>query len=83
MNKAFVHLRTRGSIMADDVRREAIDIDSIFSGEYTIYAIEDRLLRRRERDKIEERKKPVKKDAQGLLNSACITHFPHFSHLAY
>ena len=68
MNKAFVHLRTRGSIMADDVRREAI---------------EDRLLRRRERDKIEERKKPVKKDAQGLLNSACITHFPHFSHLAY
>ena len=134
MNKAFVHLRTRGSIMANDVRREAI---------------EDRLLRRRERDKIpltaklsrgktfavvhkthhslenfrdasgpchyilytandsrgklsrlakkprkfspskvlpytvEEREKPVKKDAQGLLNSACITHFPHFSHLAY
>ena len=55
MNKAFVHLRTRGSIMANDVRREAI---------------EDRLLRR-ERDKIEEREKPVKKDAQGLLNSAC------------
>ena len=54
--------------MANDVRREAI---------------EDRLLRRRERDKIEEREKPVKKDEQGLLNSACITHFPHFSHLAY
>ena len=65
MNKAFVHLRTRGSIMANDVRSEAI---------------EDRLLRRRQRDKIEEREKPVKKDAQGLLNSACITHF---SHLAY
>ena len=47
MNKAFVpDLRTRGSIMANDVRREAI---------------EDRLLRRRERDKIEEREKPVKK----------------------
>ena len=67
MNKAFVHLRTRGSIMANDVRREAI---------------EDRLLRR-EHDKIEEPEKPVKKDPQGLLNSACITHFPHFSHLAY
>ena len=65
MNKAFVHLRTRGSIMANDVRREAI---------------EDRLRRRRERDKIEEREKP---DAQGLLNFACITHFPHLSHLAY
>ena len=52
MNKVFVHLRTRGSIMANDVRREAI---------------EDRL-RRRERDKIEEREKP---DAQGLLNFAC------------
>ena len=67
MNKAFVHLRTRGSIMANDVRREAI---------------EDRLLRR-EHDKIEDPEKPVKKDPQGLLNSACITHFPHFSHLAY
>ena len=44
MNKAFVHLRTRGSITANAVRREAI---------------EDRLLRRRERDKIEEREKPV------------------------
>ena len=53
MNKAFVHLRTRGSIMANDVRREAI---------------EDRLLRRREHDKIEEPEKPVKKDPQGLLN---------------
>ena len=42
MNKAFVHLRTCGSIMANDVRREAI---------------EDRL-RRRERDKIEKREKP-------------------------
>ena len=58
MNEAFVHLCTRGSIMANDVRREAI---------------EDRLRRRRERDKIEEREKP---DAQGLLNFACITHFP-------
>ena len=57
MNKAFVHLCTRGSIMANDVRREAI---------------EDRLRRRRERDKIEEREKP---DAQD--------HFPHLSHLAY
>ena len=66
MNKAFVHLRTRGSVMANDVRREAI---------------EDRLRRRRERDKIErDREKP---DAQGLLNFACITHFPHLSHLAY
>ena len=36
MNKAFVHLRTRGSIMANDVSREAN---------------EDRLRRRRERDK--------------------------------
>ena len=36
MNKAFVHLRTRGSIMANDVRREAN---------------EDRLRRRRERDR--------------------------------
>ena len=52
---------TRGSIMANDVRREAI---------------EDRL-RRRERDKIEEREKP---EAQGLLNFACITHL---SHLVY
>ena len=57
-------MRTRGSIMANDVRREAI---------------EDRL-RRRERDKIEEREKP---EAQGLLNFACITHFPHLSQLAY
>ena len=65
MNKAFVHLCTRGSIMANDVRREAI---------------EDRLRRRRECDKIEEREKP---DAQDLLNFACITHFPHLSHLAY
>ena len=65
MNKAFVHLCARGSIMANDVRREAI---------------EDRLRRRRERDKIEEREKP---DAQDLLNFACITHFPHLSHLAY
>ena len=65
MNKAFVHLHTRGSIMANAVRREAI---------------EDRLLRRRERDKIEEREKPVKKDAQGLLNSACITHFLHLAY---
>ena len=48
MNKAFVRLCTRGSIMANDVRREAI---------------EDRLRRRRERDKIEEREKP---DAQDL-----------------
>ena len=32
---------------------------------------------------IEEQEKPVKKDAQGLLNSACITHFPHLSHLPY
>ena len=68
VNKAFVYLRTRGSIMANDVRREAN---------------ENRLRRRRERDKIEEREKPVKKDAQGSLNSACITHFPHLSHLAY
>ena len=36
MNKAFVHLRTRGSIMANDVRREAN---------------KDRLRRRRERDR--------------------------------
>ena len=46
MNKAFVHLCTRGSIMANDVRREAI---------------EDRL-RRREHDKIEEREKPDAQD---------------------
>ena len=32
---------------------------------------------------IEEQEKPVKKDAQGLVNSACITHFPHLPHLAY
>ena len=49
MYKAFVHLCTRGSIMANDVRREAI---------------EDRL-RRRERDKIEEREKP---DTQSKFN---------------
>ena len=49
------YLMNKAFVHPNDVRREAI---------------EDRLLRR-ERDKIEEREKPVKKDAQGLLNSAC------------
>ena len=57
MNKAFVHLRTRGSIMANDVRREAI---------------EDRLRRRRERDKIEEREKLVSR-GQTLFRAGALS----------